>query len=347
MRAGSRVTEYWTLPSGARARLARVRSTGFAGGACSQLACAYLLFFLLMAAGCTPLHTDRILATAEVFPEPVEMTTVPFFPQEEYQCGPAALATVLNWSGVGVTPAELAPQVYIPERQGSLQLELLGAARRHGRIPYVIQPQLESLMAEVSSGNPVVILQNLSLPWYPKWHYAVVVGFDLKGDRLVLRSGIEERHEVPFKVFERTWRRSNYWAMVVLPPDRLPFTAEEIPYVLAVAPLERLSRWEDTTVAYATALDRWPRSLAARMGLGNSRYARGDARGAEAAFRQAAEEHPDAGVAYNNLAQVLADQDRLTEAHSAARRAVEIGGPQQKIFRDTLKQIENRLKPKE
>jgi tetratricopeptide (TPR) repeat protein len=252
---------------------------------------------------------------------------------------------VLNWSGVSVTPAELAPQVYLPERRGSLQLELIGAARRHGRIPYVLQPQLESLLAEVSSGNPVLILQNLSLPWYPKWHYAVVVGFDLKRDRVLLRSGPIERHEMPFKVFERTWRRSHYWALVILPPDQLPFTAEEIPYVQAVAPLERLARWPDTALAYATALTRWPKSLAARMGLGNSRYALGDVRGAEEAFRQAAQDHPDAGVAFNNLAQTLSDQDRLPEAQAAARRAVELGGPQRKTFRETLKQIEARLDP--
>ena len=307
----------------------------------------FLFISFVLVAGCTPLHTDRVLSTAEVFPQPVELMAVPFFPQEEYQCGPAALATVLSWSGVRVTPAELAPQVYLPERQGSLQLELIGAARRHGRIPYVLQPQLESLMAEVSSGNPVLILQNLSLPWYPKWHYAVVVGFDLKGDRLVLRSGTEKRHEVPFKVFERTWRRSDYWSMVVLPPDQLPFTAEEIPYVQAVAPLERLSRWPETTQAYATALTRWPKSLAARMGLGNSRYALGDLRGAEEAFRQATQDHPGAGVAFNNLAQALADLGRLPEAQAAALRAVELGGPQQAAFRETLKHIQTRISPKE
>jgi tetratricopeptide (TPR) repeat protein len=192
----------------------------------------------------------------------------------------------------------------------------------------------------VASGNPVLVLQNLSFWWYPMWHYAVVVGFDLPGDRIVLRSGREPRHDIPIEIFERTWRRSNYWAMVVMPPDQLPFTAEEIPYVQAVAPLERLSLWQETATAYATALKRWPKSLAARMGLGNSRYARGDVRGAEEAFRQATQEHPEAAVAFNNLAQMLAEQNRWQEARAAAQRAVALGGPQIATFRATLKQIE-------
>lgn len=303
----------------------------------------FLFLCLLFLSACAGWQTDRLRATADAFPEPVELTSVPFFPQEEYQCGPAALGMALAWTGVAVTPAELAPQVYLPERRGSLQLELIGAARRHGRIPYVLRPQLESLLAEVASGNPVVVMQNLSLSWYPVWHYAVVVGFDLPGDQVVLRSGKDERRVLPLKLFERTWRRADYWGMVVLPPERLPFTAEEVAYVQAVAPLERLSRWQETATAYAAALQRWPKSLAARMGLGNSRYASGDKSGAEQAFRRAAGDHPDAGAAFNNLAQTLADLDRLREARAAAQRAVELGGPQSEIFNETLKQIEARL----
>jgi predicted double-glycine peptidase len=301
---------------------------------------------MLFASGCATLQTDRVRATANAFPQPVELTAVPFFPQEEYQCGPAALATVLNWTGVLVTPDQLAPQVYLPERQGSLQLEMIGAARRQGRVPYVLRPELESLFAEVASGNPVLILQNLSFWWYPKWHYAVVVGFDLPSDRIVLRSGREQRHDIPIEIFERTWRRSHYWAMVVLSPDRLPFTAEEIPYLQAVAPLERLARWPEASTAYNTALGRWPKSLAARMGLGNSHYALGDVPGAEVEFLQATQDHPDAATAFNNLAQVLADQNRWPEARAAAQRAVELGGPQIETFRETLKQIEARLEKK-
>jgi hypothetical protein len=302
------------------------------------------LVVMLFASGCATLQTDRVRATANAFPQPVELTTVPFFPQEEYQCGPAALATVLNWTGVSVTPDQLAPQVYLPERQGSLQVEMIGAARRHGRVPYVLRPELESLFAEVASGNPVLTLQNLSFWWYPKWHYAVVVGFDLPHDRIVLRSGREQRHDIPIEIFERTWRRSHYWAMVVLPPDQLPFTAEEIPYVQAVAPLERIARWPEAQTAYAIALKRWPKSLAARMGLGNSRYALGDVSGAEKAFREATQDHPEAAPAFNNLAQALADQHKWPEAHAAALRAVELGGPQTETFRETLKQIEAGLK---
>lgn len=295
--------------------------------------------FLLIAsltAACAPLQTERLRQTAEAFPRPVELNAVPFFPQEEYQCGPAALATVLSHSGVAVGPEALAPEVYLPERQGSLQVELIAAARRHGRVPYVLRPQIESLAAEVASGNPVLVLQNLGLSWYPKWHYAVVVGFDLPNNEVILRSGRERRRVTPMDLFERTWRRGDYWAIAVLPPERLPYTAEEIPYLQSVTALERIARWEEAARAYGAALTRWPKSRGAQMGLGNARYALGDVRGAEEAFRRATRDHPDVAPAFNNLAQALADQHRWAEAERAARRAVELGGPLIETYKKTL-----------
>lgn len=304
----------------------------------------FFLAVLLALAGCATPQTERLLGTAPAFPQPVELTEVPFFPQEAYQCGPAALATVLVWSGLAVTPEQLAPQVYLPERAGSLQFELLAAARRHGRVPYVLRPQLESLVTEVASGNPVIVLQNLSLAIHPKWHYAVAVGFDLTRAELVLRSGDRQRHVVPLALFERTWKRGGYWAFVTLPPDKLPQTAEETPYLQAVVALEKLGRYEEAAVAYGTALKRWPKSLGARLGLGNSLYARGDRRSAERAFRDAVRDHPQAAAAHNNLAQVLADAEHWEEAETHARRAVELGGPQRAAFGETLARIQARSK---
>lgn len=299
-----------------------------------------LLLYLLLTGCAVPLQSERLSPSA--FPDPVELTTVPFFPQEEYQCGPAALAMALDWAGKSAVPDTLAPEVYLPGRQGSLQLELIANARRHDVIPYVLKPRLHDLLAEVSAGNPVIVLQNLAFAWYPKWHYAVVVGFDLERDQLVLRSGLEARHLVPVQVFERTWRRANYWAMVVMPPERLPRTAEETPYLQAVVALERLQRWEETSAAYRAALTRWPDSLAAQLGLGNSRYALKDLTGAEQAYRTAANRHPDSGIAFNNLAQTLADQRRWREAEAAAERALALGGPHTDTYRATLAEIRAR-----
>lgn len=297
-----------------------------------------LFISLMLLAGCAaPLQSERLSSTA--FREPVELTAVPFFPQEEYQCGPAALATALQWAGKSVTPDTLAPQVYVPARRGSLQLELVANARRHGAIPYVLRPALEDLLTEVAAGNPVVVLQNLGLSWYPKWHYAVVVGFDLTRDDVVLRSGREQRHVVPLAVFERTWRRGNYWAMVVMPPARLPRTAEETAYLQAVVALERLQRWEETATAYQAALARWPRSLGAQLGLGNSRYALKDLAAAERAYRAATVAHPESGIALNNLAQALADQGRWAEAENAVNQALALGGPHVEKFQATLDEI--------
>ena len=304
----------------------------------------FLVLPLVMLAGCATPQTDRLLESATAFPRPVELTAVPFFPQEAYQCGPAALATVLNGSGLNVTPEELTPQVYLPERQGSLQFELLAAARRHGRVPYVLRPQLEAITTEIASGNPVLVLQNLGISAVPFWHYAVVVGFDLARAEVVLRSGREHRHVTSLRTFEHTWRRGDYWAVVVLPPGELPQTAEELPYLQSVLALEKLKRWQDAASAYGAALTRWPRSLGAYMGLGNSRYALGDLRAAEAAFRAATRAHPNAAVAFNNLAQVLADRARWREAEQAARKAVEIGGENADVFRQTLARVEARTK---
>ncbi len=307
------------------------------------LAGGVFVFVLLAGGGCAtaPLQSEQ-LRPGGILPEAVELTAVPFFPQEAYQCGPAALATVLGSSGVAVTPELLAPQVYLPARQGSLALELVAAARRHGRVPYVLRPDMGALLAEVAAGHPVLVLQNLGLDWLPRWHYAVVVGFDLTRREIVLRSGTIARRVTSLAVFERTWRRGGSWAMVALSPARLPRTAEERPYLETVAALEQVGRHREAAEAYTAALARWPSSLAARFGLGNARYALGDLDGAAAAWRDLLAAHPDYAPAWNNLAQVLADQGKLAEAETAVRRALALdggSGPHAAAYRDTLAQI--------
>src|SRR5690606_25051344 len=81
-------------------------------------------------------------------PQRVELAEVPFFPQDEFQCGPAALATALVHSGIAVSPEALVEQVWVPARRGSLQLEMLAAPRRHGRVSFRLEPKFADLLRE-------------------------------------------------------------------------------------------------------------------------------------------------------------------------------------------------------
>ncbi len=297
------------------------------------------LLAALVLAGCAGPQT-RGLETAPPagLPLRAELTDTPFFPQDAFQCGPAALATVLVRGGAQTSPEALREQVYLPGREGSLQVEMLAAARRHGFVAYTLRPRLEDLLREVAAGNPVVVLQNLSLPIFPKWHYAVVVGYDLPQGELILRSGLERHLVMSLSTFERTWARSSHWAMLALPPQRLPATAEESRYLGAVVALERAAP-AAARAAYETALVRWPDNLVARIGQGNAAYGLRDLAAAEAAYRRATQDHPEAADAWNNLAQVLLEQGRTDEARQAAQRAVSLGGARSRIYRQTLEAI--------
>ncbi|MGA0025572.1 MAG: PA2778 family cysteine peptidase [Burkholderiales bacterium] len=298
---------------------------------------ALLSFFLL--AGCAAPQTGALrMQVPAGLPAQAELAAAPFFPQEEYQCGPAALATVLAYSGAAATPEVLVPQVYLPGREGSLQTEMLAAARRHGRVAYRLEPRLENLLLEVAAGNPVIVLQNLAFDFAPLWHYAVVVGFDRKRDEIVLRSGVTRRLTMSLSTFERTWARGGHWSMIALPPTHLPQTAVEGDYIVAVAALERVSA-TDARTAYAAALERWPANPVARIGIGNAAYARGDLVAAEAAYRRATIDHPRNGDAWNNLAQVQFELGRKKEALDAARQAMALGGPRAAHYRATLETI--------
>ncbi len=297
---------------------------------------------ILLTACAAPLQSTqwRAAPPADLSPK-VELDTVPFFPQERHQCGPAALAAVLVWSGAEVTPEDIVPQVYLPQRQGSLQLELLAAARRHGRLAYVLAPKFEALLREVAAGHPVIVLQNLGLSWAPRWHYAVVVGFDLARERIVLRSGGEPREVLSFATFEHTWRRGDYWALAVLPPAELPVTAEELAYLRAAANLETAGAARAAASAYMAATQRWPVSIVAWFGLGNSAYAQGQHAAAVLAYRRALSIAPAHGPALNNLAHVLARQGELAEAEHYARAAL-AADAENETYADTLREIRGR-----
>ena len=270
---------------------------------------------------------------------PILLDNVPFFPQDEYQCGPAALATLLGADGVAITPEELVDQVYVPARQGSLQIEMLATPRRLGRLSYPLLPELQQVLDEVASGRPVLVMQNLGLERFPQWHYAVVVGHDLAREELTLRSGLIRDYRVSMRVFERTWSRAGRWAFVAVTPGDMPVSANVQSYFQALTAFQGAASAADSQSAYDAGLARWPDSLELAMGQANLVYDGGDPLRTRDLYLDIVARHPQSAAAHNNLAQVLLETGDLGLAEDHARRAVALGGNFSQVYAETLQSI--------
>lgn len=273
-----------------------------------------------------------------------ELTAVPFFPQTVHQCGPAALATVLDYSGVPTSPDELVGEVYIPERQGSLQIELLSATRRHERLPFVIQPDLDALRAEIAAGLPVLVLQDLGALWMHRWHYAVVIGYEPVDKVFILRSGTERRRHESLKRFAYSWDRAGRWGMLVLPAGVLPASATPEQYARALSEAVGRIAPNDITKNFDAAVARWDNSPTLLFAAANDAYAGQAFAQAESLYRRVLALEAGHVAARNNLATLLLDRGCVTAGQREAALALSIAAPADpflKALRDTHRRAQS------
>ena len=173
-----------------------------------------------------------------------------------------------------------------------------------------------------------------------------VNGFDYPSGTVYLRSGKLAREKMPFTYFERIWVKGGHWAMVAMPPDRIPATATEEGWMAAVLAMARVASGDAATQAYAAALKRWPDNLAAAVGLANQYHARGALADAITVLRQARHRHPQSVIVLNNLAQTLSDQGRHAETLAQIDKAADPKSPFAADVRATRQLILQRMQQK-
>lgn len=237
---------------------------------------------------------------------------------------------MLNWAGeTSTTPEQISSQVYTPGREGTLQTDLISAARRQGMLAVPVH-NLRTLLGELAAGHPVLVLQNLGLSWYPRWHYAVAIGYNLEEKVLFLHSGVDQNASLSLDTFEHTWARGHHWGILVLPHDLLPATVPEEEVVTAAAGLEQSTSPLRSEITYRKILQRWPKNLEARIGLANSYYARQDLKKTIAELKLAVSEHPSAAPAWHNLAIAFKENQNIKASQDAARKALNLSLPSQR-----------------
>jgi hypothetical protein len=262
---------------------------------------AGLLVLGWLAACAPPFDPDTRLGVD--VPTRAAVAGVPLIKQDAFYCGPTSIAMVMQWAGRAVTQQDVAALAFSPGAEGTYLADMIGSSRRLGHLAVQVST-FDQLLSEIAAGHPVIVFQNLGLGIAPVWHYGVVTGYDFGRDEVYLNSGQMDQMVMPFALFERTWRRGDFWGLLVLPPDELPVRVAQTDVLSAAAALERVGQVRAAEMLYETGAARWPDNWLWPFGLGNARYAQGDLRGARRALRRARAIDPTIPEVRANLAHV-------------------------------------------
>jgi len=146
---------------------------------------------------------------------------VPFFKQEDFQCGPAALATVINyWYQRGktscfVTPDEIVSDIYSPSAQGVLGLDLELLARRLGFDVQQYSGSLDDIKKKIDQSVPLILLVDYGFRAYQINHFMVITGYSEEG--VVAHSGRRRNEYISKDKLERIWGRTGFWTLAIRP----------------------------------------------------------------------------------------------------------------------------------
>lgn len=173
----------------------------------------FLLALILIFPGCAQKEDTQAGFTAKQ--DAVVIDGVPFVRQKDKFCGPAAMASVLEYYGQEISQDEIAEQVYTPKLKGALISDMENFAREQGYSVEASNGNFDTLKAAIDKGSPVILLVDrgtwkVSIP-----HYYVVYGYAEGGQTFLLHSGDEGGREMSFDELDAEWERMNRLMLVV------------------------------------------------------------------------------------------------------------------------------------
>lgn len=149
---------------------------------------------------------------------------VPFHPQEDHQCGPSSLATVLNFLGDPASPEAIAAAIYRPGLRGTVSLDLALYPRTRGFSTRFFRGSAADVAAEIDAGRPLLVMIDYGFSGVHYFHYMVVTGYDAEGVRV--NSGRDRDMRVSWGRFLSQWSGADDWALSVTRRAAAPKKAE-------------------------------------------------------------------------------------------------------------------------
>ena len=138
---------------------------------------------------------------------------VPFFSQEDYHCGPASLAMVLNFWGIPENPDDIAKEIFSESARGTLNIDMVLYAQGKGLSADQRKSNIGELRRFIDSGYPIIVLVDYGFYLYQVNHFMVVTGYNENG--IIVNSGRDRDKYIPAKDFLKTWKRADFWTLLI------------------------------------------------------------------------------------------------------------------------------------
>lgn len=217
-----------------------------------------LLVLCLLSSACS--SNAPMQLNTHGLPERVELADVPFFRLSDEGGGPSALAALLNQHEVIVSPGLVSTRIsQLPKAStaGDSQNALSAAARSYDMLVYSLAPNLETLLSQISGGEPVLIKLEEGFAGGDT-QFATVVGFDQRQQIMLLRAGHNRRMHMSFQDFDKAWAEAGRWAVLIMPASRLPTQPDQALWLQGARDLQAQGRSEAAQRALRSARKVWP-----------------------------------------------------------------------------------------
>ena len=141
------------------------------------------------------------------------ISSVPFFPSKDYQCGPVSLAMVLNFWGINIQPPEIASEIYSKNARGTSDFDMLLYVKKLGLKVEQYKGNLDDLKEKIKKGHPLIVMVDEGFWFYKKYHYMVVVGFNER--EIIVNTEDREREKIDIGKFLNKWSKTDFWTLYI------------------------------------------------------------------------------------------------------------------------------------
>ncbi len=174
-----------------------------------------LTALILALPGCAAKNFDAIRSGLEARGHYIK--GVPFVKQTEYDCGPAALASVLSFRGRTVDLERITASVYLPQLRGTLPMDLERYAKDEGFKTSSSAGTAAALKTVIRDNIPIICLLDLGFWFYRQPHFVTVIGFDDRNDLFIMHDGATPNRTMAYMDFKKKWSRAGKWMIVITP----------------------------------------------------------------------------------------------------------------------------------